>query len=467
MKRSNLQRLRSHKHFKLHLTVAIVAMAALLVQTALMLVSNAVSGALPSAEAAERWGGDGSRYAQISCYFNENAYFDKYSMQNACEAVDRLLTENAMAAAPGARLWIYAYSTETKVNVMGPRDSISAQAILTGGDFFRFHALPLVSGSYYGEGLITDTQLVIDENAAWRLFGSADVVGMRAEIGGYEFTVTGVVESEDGSAAPKLYLPMSAYCRFSGDRNITCFELLLPNPVSGFAHSIATRCVSGEEKYLDIVDHAARFGLMDLYRYLGGFEQVLIPEKQVFYPAWEQNERKVEFSLAMLAILRTVCFAAIAVCAAIELVMLYRAKDGIFAAVKNHAVDTKDRLQEKKWIADRKRREERERKKTLRAEKSAPETVGVLPASEEQHHAAEKAGKRQEKQEAKAAKRQAKAEKKLLREARKILKKQERAEKAAAKQAAKSKKAPQAADGDEKADAEKQTAAGAADRMEL
>ncbi len=360
------------KHPRLHLTVAIVLLSAVLTQTALALVGNAMVGALPSHKAADRWSGDGQRYAQISCYLNEAAGFDKRSVQNACDRVAQLLTDNGMAANSGARLWIYGYSAEAGMGVYTDRAHISANAILTGGDFFYFRDEKLLGGSYYGEGLITDTQTVLSEDAAWQLYGSTDVVGMSVYIGDTEFTVTGVVETKEKSENLLVYLPMSAYERIYGSAAITCVEFLLPDPVSGFAVSLVERSVTAGEKYLVVTDHRARYEMGTLYKYLGDFTSVLVPEKQVFYPAWEQNERKLEFTVAVMLIGRTVCFAAIAVCLFIELVMLYMVKDAVFAAVRTFAVDTKDRIQEKHWENRKKRKAEKaERRAAVSGEKKA------------------------------------------------------------------------------------------------
>ena len=92
------------------------------------------------------------------------------------------------------RTLVDCYSTKGELTLYSDRASITARAFGVGGDFFTFHPLKLLSGSYFdGEDLNRDG-VVIDENVAWQLFGSNNVAGMYVEINGVQYPVRGVVK---------------------------------------------------------------------------------------------------------------------------------------------------------------------------------------------------------------------------------------------------------------------------------
>ena len=66
------------------------------------------------------------------------------------------------------RTLVDCYSTKGELTLYSDRASITARAFGVGGDFFTFHPLKLLSGSYFdGEDLNRDG-VVIDENVAWQ-----------------------------------------------------------------------------------------------------------------------------------------------------------------------------------------------------------------------------------------------------------------------------------------------------------
>ena len=48
---------------------------------------------------------------------------------------------------PSARLWVDAYSADGKITLVNGRNTLDANAIGIGGDFFLFHPLKLITGS--------------------------------------------------------------------------------------------------------------------------------------------------------------------------------------------------------------------------------------------------------------------------------------------------------------------------------
>lgn len=351
---------------KLHIVIVLIAVAALIVQFVLLCIGSSAAGKLPSQNSAKRWSADGTNYAQISCFISPNAGYNNYSIMDMHTSMENALTENSIKAAnENARLWIYAYSSESNVSIRSNRASMNANVTITGGDFFIIHPLKLIDGSYYSDSLITDEHIVIDENAAWKLFGSTDVAGLEVEINGTAFTVTGVVKPEDNEeyTSPHVYMPMSVYERAGNAPKITCLEFILPNPVSGFALGLVEKTVSVSESNIEITDNSSRFNMMSLYSYIGNFKSVLVGKKLISYPYWENIEKLVEFKCAVILIFRTVCFALIGLCVLIEFIVFYIAKDRIFDAAKRKAIITVDSFEMKY----RKNQEAKVQKKKLKA----------------------------------------------------------------------------------------------------
>ena len=148
--------------------------------------------------AAVRWSPEGDA-AQISCYFTESTKVDKNKIRGFEEQVNQALQQASIAAPKeDARLYMDCYSAPGTVTMVSDKASLEANAIGVGGDFFMFHPVVLLNGAYFaGDDLMHDN-VMIDEDAAWQLFGSNDVVGMKVEIGGIPHYISGVVQRADG-----------------------------------------------------------------------------------------------------------------------------------------------------------------------------------------------------------------------------------------------------------------------------
>ena len=142
---------------------------------------------------AERWIKTDD-VAQISCFFSVDANITEDRIQEFQHSIDNALTEASVVQEsenPGARLWADAYSADGKISLASDRSSLEADAIGIGGDFFLFHPLKLVSGAYFSGNDLMQDYCIIDEDAAWQLFGSSDVAGMTVFINRIPHIVTG------------------------------------------------------------------------------------------------------------------------------------------------------------------------------------------------------------------------------------------------------------------------------------
>ena len=115
-------------------------------------------------------------------------------------------------------------------------------AIGIGGDFFMFHPLKLITGAYFSGNDLMQDYCIIDQDAAWQLFGSNDVVGMTVYIGNVPHIVTGVVQRPDsrmdkaaGLNSTVVYVSYETLSAYGTNNGINHYEIVMPNPVDEFA----------------------------------------------------------------------------------------------------------------------------------------------------------------------------------------------------------------------------------------
>ena len=184
---------------------------------------------------AERWSKKDD-VAQISCFFSVDANITEDRIQEFQHSIDNALTEASVVQEsenPGARLWADAYSADGKISLASDRSSLEADAIGIGGDFFLFHPLKLVSGAYFSGNDLMQDYCIIDEDAAWQLFGSSDVAGMTVFINRIPHIVTGVVERPEGRLAEGagldstlVYVSMQTLEELGSSNGINHYEIV-------------------------------------------------------------------------------------------------------------------------------------------------------------------------------------------------------------------------------------------------
>ena len=265
-----------------------------------------------------------------------------------------------------ARLYADAYSGSTQLSVSGKSPgSVTVTAIGVGGDYFLFHPLQLLSGGYVSDEDYMADRVVLDAQTAFNLFGSSDVAGMEVTINGKTFPIAGVVKSEDDFAtaaaldagaevssdptgvqsASKAMIYMSyAALNAMAELPIDCYEIVLPDPVSGFAKKLMTEKFPVGEGV--IVQNTGRFSLSGLISVIGKFGKRVMTTNGVIYPYWENAARMAESYAALLLILGTLFGLMPAVCLTIVLVKLTvrEIKRGYYKAA--HAIE--DRVEENK-----------------------------------------------------------------------------------------------------------------------
>lgn len=320
---------------------------------------------LPTQSAADVWRGDSDeRFAQVSAFLPVDGKLTLDSVRSFRMTLEEQFVQNSMEAPEGGNLYTDAYSGRTSLSASGTSPgNLTVTAIGVGGDFFLFHPLPLLSGSYLtAEDYMAD-RVVLDAQTAFTLFGSSDVAGMEVTIGGKTFPVAGVVDRESDFASNAALATTADASSSSGSSGsqamifmsydalnalselpIDCYEIVLPDPVSGFAKGlVADNFPIGSGA---VVQNTGRFSLTSLISVIGSFGKRVMTTSGVVYPYWENAARMLESYAALYLVLAALLALMPAVCLVIVLVRFVTSQTRKAAHKAAHAIEA--RVEEKK-----------------------------------------------------------------------------------------------------------------------
>lgn len=313
---------------------------------------------LVTQDAAEVWRGESEeRFAQVSVFLPVDGKKTLDDIRAARAQLENQFVQNSMSAPDGGSLYTDAFSGQTSLSVSGTSPgTLNVTAIGVGGDYFLFHPLRLLSGVYVtGEDYMAD-RVVLDEQAAFQLFGSCDAAGMEVTISGRTYQVAGVVageqdfatqaarqaaadnsgESGQTSARALIYMSYDALNALT-ELPIDCYEVVLPDPVSGFGEGLVAECFSQGS----VVQNTGRLSFARLVRVLGAFGSRVMTTNGVVYPYWENAARLVE-SYAALSLLLGVVFALMPGICAVVVTVRFAVKQSRAAAYRAaRAIDTR------------------------------------------------------------------------------------------------------------------------------
>lgn len=275
---------------------------------------------------AQRWS-EKKDAAQISCFFSVGTEVNDYTIQSFEHALDKALEQASIvqdSPNANARLWADAYSADGKILLESDRTKLEANAIGIGGDFFLFHPLKLLNGSFFSGNDLNQDYCVIDEDAAWQLFGSNDVSGMTVYIGGIPHIVTGVIEREKGRlqesaglSSTLVYVSYSTLEAYGSSNGLNHYEIVMPNPVSKYAFNYVKENIGVDEKEVEVVENTGRYSFVERMKIIGEFGSRSMNGKAIIYPYWENVARGYEDILALLTFISLVFLLYAAVLAAI------------------------------------------------------------------------------------------------------------------------------------------------------
>ncbi len=338
----------------------------------LMAVIGKMAASQQSQQMASRWS-EKKDAAQISCFFSVDSGIDLDQIQTFEHSVDGILTEAAIkqeSENPGARLWADAYSAAGSVTITSDRGSVQTDAIGIGGDFFLFHPMTLVSGSYFSGNDLMQDYCVIDQDVAWQLFGSSNVAGMMVYISGIPHIVMGVVERPHGRFAEAagldgtmVYLSYDSLSKYGSCSGINNYEIVMPNPVTGYAENVIRENFASDSASVDVVDNTGRYSMMSRLALLTQFGLRSMNGKAIIYPYWENIARGYEDVLCLLTFFQLL-FLLYAIAVALRLfVSWWRHKGWTIRDKVMILKDKADRIGEKLYAGKMRRKEKRREKR--------------------------------------------------------------------------------------------------------
>ena len=270
------------------------------------LVMGALADLLPSQQAAERWQGESEMaFTQLSCFLPADGKLDIDQIYKFRMDMQSKFHEAALDVDNDNQLYVDAWSTSGKVTATTAIGSGEASVIAVGGEFFNFHPIRLLSGSYLSERDLMQDKVLLDPEMAWLLFGGVDLQGMELRINGVPFIVGGVVEREDDFASREaytagmgLYMSYDAYSRLVADAGISCYELVAAEPVKGFAVSMVRAIFPIGQG--EIRENSVRYSFSSLLTAAVQFARRSMQTSGTMIPYWENAARLVETWSALL-----------------------------------------------------------------------------------------------------------------------------------------------------------------------
>ena len=360
----------------------ITGCACLLMGLVFYFISESMIASLDTQHMAERWSEEGD-VSQVSCFFSREAGIAENSLITFGHNLDQDLEQASIVSAsqnPNARLWVSAYSATGRVVISNERATVDVAAVGIGGDFFLFHPLKLVSGSYFsGNDVLTD-YVVIDEDAAWQLFGSNDVAGQLVEIGGVPHVITGVVERQSGRIAEAAgltssvaYVSYTSLSRYGTNYGINTYEVVMPNPVSGYAKNYVMEHIGVSSNEVEIVENSTRYSFLNRLKLLLETGTRSMSSKAIIYPYWENEARGYEDILVILEVFMLAAFFVPVLLLLIVLIKAWKHKTWTVKSVWNGLIDKWERFLEKIRARKKKPRKEKQQKEKQKKEKQKKE----------------------------------------------------------------------------------------------
>ena len=262
---------------------------------------------LPDQHAAERWQGEsGMDFDQLSFFMTRDQKLSLDQLYSFRTAMYNKLEEASLKPKENSGLLLDAWSALDTVRVANGGRGGEVQVIPVGGDFFEIHPLRLLNGNYLEPNDVMDDRVLLDRETAWLLFGGTELSGMSLTVEGAPFIVAGVYEHAadrfsrraDGDGM-RIYMSYAAFERLLPEKaGITCYELVMADPVRGFARTAAAE--KFPLKSAESVENTGRFSAERLYALLKNRGTRSMRTDSAVYPAWENAARGAEDQAARL-----------------------------------------------------------------------------------------------------------------------------------------------------------------------
>ena len=330
------------------LLLTILAILCIFLTGVLGFVQTHMKRSLVDQEMAKRWSAKKDA-SQISAFYGERAVEDSSYFRGVGVSLDQALVNASITLESeneDARLWMDALSRKGTVNLVSELGKAEINAIGIKGEFFQFHPLRLVSGSYISENSLMKDGIMIDEETAWQLFGSNDVAGMQVELAGVPHIIIGVyerpqgrIEKAAGLEKPMCFLGIESLEKYGKAVGGYCYEIVLPNPIKGFALSTMNTVLAAETTEVKMIENTTRYQLLSLGKVIQSFGTRSMSLESIQYPYWENIARGYEDIFALFLLLKIVLLLYPGLLLVILVIGLYRKKTWTIESLWKKAMD--------------------------------------------------------------------------------------------------------------------------------
>lgn len=252
--------------------------------------------------AASRWQSGKQVFAQLSVFLSPEEQWTENDRNSLLSQIRMAFQENSIRSESKSggedALLKDCYSCETNLTLANGKKTAEAVVTATGGDFFYFHPQIWLSGYAYSEEDAMQDRIVLDKELAWSLFGSSQVEGMALKINDSTYYVAGVVDKQEDAAAAAAYgesnrawISYAALERMQEKPAITAYEIVMPNPVSGWAKEILSKALTPESREIVLLENSGRTEFLQVFQDIRGFAERSMVTKAVKYPYWENAAR--------------------------------------------------------------------------------------------------------------------------------------------------------------------------------
>ncbi len=285
---------------------------------------------LPYTGVADNWSRDGG-YTHISVYFAPETNPDPdtykylhYQIEEKIKA-DAIIPEGDDAA---KKMTASSFMANGSISVESPSGNATLSAMGVWGDFFLFHDQKLLSGNYFSDRDINEDYVLLDKEAAWKLYGSADIAGKYLYIGNTPLIIRGVFEQPDdklcetaGVKGMFCYVPYDFLVNNGSVDGISCYDIVMPNPVPDYAVQKLEKALGTDPEKIEYVENTGRFEMINSLKNLKGITTRAMRTKALVFPWWENVSRVKADTISVLDLI-SVIFAGYAALVLIVLVVI-------------------------------------------------------------------------------------------------------------------------------------------------
>ena len=316
---------------------------------------------------AQRWETSDKPYAMASVFLTP-----EHSIPDIRIGEIYLAVENALTAAGTSSEdypWVYAASRMEDAELSNGTVTCKTELTAVSGDFFAIHPMPLLDGWYIDEDDVMHDRIVLNRQAAWVLFYSANVTGQFVTLNGKPCQVAAVVDTEPGrynelaagdtarawvlSDCPALSAAEAdGETGMTSSSGYTCMEMILPQPVKQFAAGTMGSILGDSiPEGTPVTDNTGRFSLPNRWYVLRHLTTRGISSEAIAYPYWENAARLTENHLALRLIPEGLLIIFLAVSLIALLVWLNHRRTWGLHSLKDLAENAVDRKHQRDYEA--------------------------------------------------------------------------------------------------------------------